>query len=361
MSDRRPLRVGIIGVGNIAANHARGYQAAGARIVALADPASAALARRAVEWGVERTFADHRQLLAMAELDAVSICTPNALHGPMTLAAAAAGKHVLCEKPVSLSLAEGAAMVDACARASVVFQVNHHLRANRSVRRVRELLDAGTLGRITYIRLRQAHDWGGAEEVPPTFRTAALAGGGTLLDNGCHLFDLAGHLGGPVADVFARTATLKFDTRVDDTATASLRFASGALGHVETQWTATGWEMSFGVFGTRGALEYTDRTGRPVLRWTHRDGGNATWAEPEVTAWEGGGGSDHSRAIDAFVAAVEGRGPVICSGADGLDAVRLALAAYESAEAGRPVTIEPLMTEPVAVDGGGHDGRIRRR
>ena len=260
--------------------------------------------------------------------------TPNAVHGPATMAAAAAGKHVLCEKPVSLSLAEGAAMIEACARAGVVLQVNHHLRANRAVTRSREMLDAGALGRITFLRLRQAHDWGGVAEVPPTFRTAALAGGGTLLDNGCHLFDLARHLGGPVADVFARAATLKFEAEVEDTATASLRFVSGALGQVETQWTATGWEMTFAVYGTAGALEYSDRTGRPVLRWYHRDGGNATWAEPETSAWEGGAGTDHTRAVGAFVHAVTNEGPVLCSGQDGVEAVRLALAAYESVAAG---------------------------
>src|ERR1043165_7542844 len=96
----------------------------------------------------------------------------------------------------------------------------------------------------------QAHDWGGVAEVPPTFRTAALAGGGTLLDNGCHPFDLARHPGGAGAEKYARTATLKFQAEVDDTATASLHFVSGALGHIEAQWTATGWEMSFAVYGT---------------------------------------------------------------------------------------------------------------
>ena len=197
--DRRPLRVGIIGTGNIAAHHVRGYLAAGAEIVAIADPSAARLARRAAEWGVSRTFADHRELLAVPGIDAVSVCTPNAVHGPITIDAAAAGMHVLCEKPISLSLDEGRAMIEACGRAGVILQVNHHLRANRSVRRVREMLAAGQLGRITLMRLRQAHDWGGSAEVPPSFRTAVLAGGGTLLDNGCHLFDLARHLGGPVA------------------------------------------------------------------------------------------------------------------------------------------------------------------
>lgn len=338
---RPALRIGIIGAGNIATDHARGYLASGAEIVAIADPSATTLARRSAEWNVARAFADHRDLLALADVDAVSVATPNVVHGPITIAAAAAGKHVLCEKPMSLSLDEGRAMIDACAGAGVILQVNHHLRANLSVVRLRRMLEAGTLGRITFIRLRQAHDWGGATEVPPTFRTAALAGGGTLLDNGCHLFDLARHLGGPVSEVYARAATLKFTAEVEDTATASLRFATGALGQIETQWTATGWEMSFAVYGTAGAAEYSDRNGRPVLRWVHRDGGNATWASPEVDAWESGASADHTLAVAAFVAAVRGEGPVICSGEDGLEAVRLALTAYESARCNVPVALAP--------------------
>ncbi len=337
----RPPRVGIIGAGNIAQQHVRGYQAAGASIVAIADPSTEVLERRAAEWSVPSTFTDYRAMLGSSGLDAVSVATPNAVHGPATIAAAAAGVHVLCEKPVSLSLDEGAAMIEACRAAGVVLQVNHHLRANRAVVRARDMLDAGTLGRVTFVRLRQAHDWGGAAEVPATFRTAELAGGGTLLDNGCHLFDLARHLAGPVADVFARAATLKFDAQVEDTATASLRFTSGALGQIETQWTATGWDLSFGVYGTAGALEYTERGSRPILRWSRRTSEPTAWAEPDVTAWEDGAGQDIPASVAAFLRAVRGDDPVICTGQDGVEAVRLALTAYESITAGRPVAVAP--------------------
>lgn len=336
----RPLRVGIIGAGGIAQLHARGYQAAGCEIVAIADLSGEALDRRSAEWGVPHVFTDYRDLLAVPEIDAVSVSTPNAVHGQATIAAAVAGKHVLCEKPISLSLDEGAAMIEACRRAGVVLQVNHHMRASHAVMRTREMLDAGVLGRVAFIRLRQAHDWGGATEVPPSFRTAALAGGGTLIDNGCHLFDLALHLGGPVADVFARAATLKFATEVEDTAITSLRFASGALAEVETQWTNTGGEIAFAVYGTNGAIEYTNRSGRPVMRWFHREPGAPDGAEPEVTAWESNQGQDHTRAVAAFVQAIRGDGPVICTGEDGLAAARIVLAAYESAISGRSVRVD---------------------
>ena len=335
-----PLRVGIIGAGNIAENHFKGYRAAGAEVIALADVNPLALATRSREWNVTKTFGDYADLLSLADLDAVSVCTPNAFHAPATIAAAQAGKHVLCEKPISLSLAEAETMIAAAREAGVVLQVNHHLRSNRAVTRARRMIDAGELGHITFVRLRQAHDWGGAATVPASFRTRGVAGGGTLLDNGCHLFDLARFLAGPVSEVFARIATLKFDTDVEDTAIASLRFESGALGEIETAWTATGWDEGFWVYGTLGALEYSVRSGRAILRHVFRGSPDGGWADPDVETWEPTGGSSHSSHLAAFVAAIRGEREVICSGEDGREAVRLVLASYESAASGRPVSLQ---------------------
>jgi len=339
MSATAPLRVGIVGTGGISRQHHDGYRAAGAEIVAIADPDPATLARRAAEWGVTAAYRSHEELLRHPGIEAISVCTPNAAHGPVTIAAAERGIHVLCEKPVSLSPEEGEAMIAACSRAGVVLQVNHHLRANPAVARARRMVAEGALGRIAFLRFRQAHDWGGAASVPPTFRTRALAGGGTLLDNGCHLFDLARHLGGEVTRVSAAGATLGFEAEVEDTAVAQLTFASGALGSVETAWTATGWEMAFAVYGTKGSLEYSDRTGRPVLRHAFRAPGNATWGEPSITAWEEPAGSDHVRAVEAFVAAVRGTRAPLCTGEDGLGAVRIALSCYRSMETGLPAEV----------------------
>jgi predicted dehydrogenase len=332
--------VGIVGAGNIARNHVTGYRAAGAEVIAIADTSPAVLTRRAREWGVEHVFTELSELLALPGLDAVSVCTPNAAHHAATLAAATAGVHVLCEKPVSLSLAEADEMIEACQRAGVVLAIDHHLRANPAVVRARSMIEDGAIGRVTFLRLRQAHDWGGATEVPVGFRTPAMAGGGTLLDNGCHLFDLARHLGGPVSEVFARTATLGFEIEVEDTAVVSLRFASGALGSIETSWTATGWDQGFAVNGTHGSLEYTERGTRPVLRFVHRRPGEREFGSASITSWEEAGDSDHTRAVADFVAAVRGEGPVACSGEDGREAVRLALASYQSASSGLPVMIE---------------------
>lgn len=329
-----PLRVGIIGVGGIATLHHEGYLAAGAEVVAIADPNDAALRSRASSWRVEQTFHDYRELLSAAAIDAVSICAPTVVHHPATLAAAAAGVHVLCEKPLALNLEQADAMIRACRAAGVLLMVNHQLRSHAAARHARRLLDRGDLGTLTHLRLRQAHDWGGAPTVGPSFSTRAVAGGGTLLDNGTHLFDLARYFGGEVDEVFARTARRVFDTEVEDTAHASLRFSEGAIGTIEVAWTATGWEEGWWLYGSRGSFEYTNRSGVPIAHHHHRTSTGTSWSETDLDEYRYAGDSAHTRHVRAFVAAVKGEGPNLCLGEDGREAMRLVLSAYASAGLG---------------------------
>jgi predicted dehydrogenase len=335
---KRPPRIGIIGVGGIAGLHREGYLAAGADVVALADVHAPTLAARAGAWGVTRTYADYHEMLSAEDLDAVSICAPTAVHHPATLAAAAAGVHVLCEKPIALDLEQADDMIAVCRRAGVVLMVNHQLRSHAAGDLAKRMLAAGDLGTLTHVRLRQAHDWAGAREVKPSFATRALAGGGTLLDNGCHLMDLARYLGGDVAEVFARVARRKFAAEVEDTGHVSLAFESGAIGTVEVAWTATGWEEGWWLYGSEGAFEYTNRTGVPVVRHAHRSSPGTTWGDTDVTEHRFAGVSAHARHVLAFLAAVHGEREVACTGEDGREAVRLVLASYASAESGRPVS-----------------------
>lgn len=336
-----PIRAAILGTGSISRRHAQGYLDAGASIVALCDVDAASLESRGRQWGVTRLYRDYRDMFADGGFDVVSIAAPTAVHHPATLAAAAAGVHVLVEKPLALSLDLADEMIAACRDAGVILQVNHQLRSGGPARRARELLDAGAIGRVTYVRLRQAHDWAGLG-VRPSFATRASSGGGTLLDNGCHLMDLARFFGGRVDEVYARTASLQYPVEVEDTAVVSLRFADGALGTVETAWTATGWEEGFWIYGTEGALECTNRFGPAVLRHSYRASPGTTWGETDVTTYGFAGDGPHSRHLAAFLAAVRGEGPVACTGEDGREAVRLILTAYHSASAGSPLSVRSL-------------------
>jgi predicted dehydrogenase len=330
-----------VGVGGVASAHQQGYAAADADVVAIADPNEAALAARGEAWGVARRYRDHRQMFADGGIDAVSICTPTALHHPLTIDAAKAGVHVLCEKPLALDLKQADAMLAACRRAGVVLMVNHQLRSHPGGELARRMLDQGDLGALTHMRLRQAHDWGGAERVRESFGSRALAGGGTLLDNGCHLFDLARHLGGEVREVFARITTRKFDVEVEDTAHVSLLFESGAIGTIEAAWTATGWDEGWSLYGTHGSLEVINRDGTPFAVHRARRSPGSTWTDPDISEHRFAGLSAIARHVLAFVRAVQGAGPLVCSGQDGRAAVALVLAAYASAHRGAPVALKP--------------------
>ena len=143
------LRVAVVGSGEIARNHVVGFTAAGADVVAICDISPDMLAKRKDEWGVNDTYTDYRDLIANADFDAMSICTPNSTHYPITMAAVAVGKHVLCEKPVSLDLAQGAEMVAAATAAEVTFQVGHHLRSCASASRSPCCSSPLTVSRLT--------------------------------------------------------------------------------------------------------------------------------------------------------------------------------------------------------------------
>ena len=331
------MNVGIVGAGGVSLFHYQGYTAAGATIVAIAYANPLALAARQKEWGIPKGYGTWEELVADPTIEAISVCLPNALHHPVTLAAARAGKHVLCEKPLSLSLEKAQEMIDVCREAGVVLQTGHHLRSDNASLQTKKLIDSGALGRVTFMRLRQAHDWGGAKTVRGVFGSLAHSGGGTLLDNGCHMMDLARYFGGDVRQIYANTATLGFDVEVEDTSVATLTFASGTLGSVENAWTATGWEQAFWIYGTEGSLEYSNRTN--VLTHRFRSSAGTTFGEPDIAHTTFGGYEAHTACEIDFLAAVRGERDVVCTGEDGLEAVRLVLAGYESARENAPVRL----------------------
>ncbi|AFZ68280.1 Gfo/Idh/MocA family protein [Deinococcus peraridilitoris] len=334
---RAPINVAIIGAGGIAQAHFEGYRQAGANVVAFADLSEVTRQLRREQWQA-RGYATFEELLDHESVQAISICTPNAFHAPVALMALERGIHVLCEKPLSLSLEDCDRMIEAAHRHGLVLQTGHHLRSNLFVETAKRLIDEGRIGRLTFLRLRQAHDWGGAEEVRGAFGSLAASGGGTLLDNGCHMMDLARHFAGEVVSVAARMKTLKFDVEVEDTSVVTLEFENGALASIENAWTATGWEESFSVYGTKGALECSNRLGEPKLRFLHRESGPG---HQDTTWYEFGHQGAHQRGVGRFVRSITEGAPVVCSGEDGRESVRLILGAYESARTGRFI---PLST-----------------
>ncbi len=331
--------IAILGAGGIASTHHRGYTRANAKVIGFVEVNQTTRAKREEEWNAPG-FASFEQLLGNVKPEAVSICTPNAYHAPLTLEAVKNGIHVLCEKPLSLSLEECSTMISAAKEAGVILQTGHHLRANWYVQKAKEIITSGELGKVTFIRARQSHDWGGSGRVPDTFSTYARAGGGTLLDNGCHLMDLVRNLGGDVKSIYAKTATLAYPVEVEDLALAHLELNSGALASIENSWSSIGFEEGFWVYGTKGTLECSFTGSQPRdLKHYHRASQDQEWGARDSITYKVGNEGGHSGEIAAFLESIEHKTQPICTGEDGQESVRLVLAAYQSAKENRAITL----------------------
>lgn len=270
------LRVGIIGIGAIAeraflpgfakpgsAEAARAFPdwnfdgCPNCQVVMLASRNRQNAERVAAEFGIPNVTNDWRELVAMDTVDAVCVCTPNRLHCEMTVAACRAGKHVLVEKPMALSLDEADEMITAADQAHVMLMVQQSQRFFPVHEVAKQVIDSGALGRVLSLRARWSH--GGPENWSPEgkwFFEKSQAGSGALFDLGIHKFDLIRFLTRKDAvEVSAFTATLAKDIEVDDYAVAILRFADGALGVVEASWSSSPSENSIKLYGEKGNLQ----------------------------------------------------------------------------------------------------------
>ena len=197
------LGVAMVGAGNIALkNHLPGLALCpAAELVALCDTDADVLAAAAGESGVGRTFADYREAVAAEGVDAVIVATPNAFHKEIVLAAVAAGRHVLCEKPLALDLAGARQMLAAAEAAGVRHMTAFTYRFVPAMRYLKHLVDRGDLGRPVHFRAQRFQDWG---DRPLGWRqSAALAGSGELGDMLSHRIDYAHHLVGPTKRLVA--------------------------------------------------------------------------------------------------------------------------------------------------------------
>lgn len=276
----KPVRIGMIGYGGIGRVHAMAYRslpfhyglpAAAVPVVGVATARAATAQAAAAEIGCAYWTDDYRQLLAREDVDAVDICVPNHLHAEIVLAAAAAGKHIYCEKPLAMNVAEAQAMAEAVAAAGVIAQMTFNFRFFPAVLRAQQLVQEGFLGRIFSFRGRYYRASYIDPNKPLTWRQRkAVAGGGALFDIGSHILDLLYSLLGPYAAVQATLDTLipqrpaapgSSDLQpvdVDDIALLHLRTASGVLGLVEVSRMGTGLtnDLQFEIFGEKGALRF---------------------------------------------------------------------------------------------------------
>ena len=216
------LNIGFIGCGGIARNHATCLAPLrNARILAAADPAAGAAASFARDFGAEHHFSDYRSMLDLSDLDAVWVCTPTDQHPAPVIAAARAGKHVFCEKPMALNLSAARRMTRACEEAKVALTIGFVRRFDSQWGKLKQVVQSGVVGRPVIWRFAA-----GGRPARPWFRDISK-GGGPLMDGAIHNYDFALQIFGPAAS--AQASSLQFDPSSvgADTASVILNFASG--------------------------------------------------------------------------------------------------------------------------------------
>jgi predicted dehydrogenase len=340
----------VIGAG-IGALHLAGYtKLPQVEVVALAGLDDDRVRRVAAEYRVPTTYREYSDLLADKTIDAVSICLPNALHAPVSIAALEAGKHVLIEKPLARHVAEGQAMLAAAAATGKVMMIAFNHRYRGDVQWVKRYIETGALGTIYYAK---AH-WMRRSGIPllgSWFVSKELAGGGPLIDLGVHVLDIAMYLmGEPHASTVSASTFAAFGPRglkgwagrqqfsdaqhpyeVEDLATAFIRLDNGATLLLEASWathSAAGDDFGVTLYGSEGGVELLVRnyTHENTVRIFHDTHDAPTDIAPRPAKVDG-----HSSVVQRFVEAVHAGGPQEPSAADGLRRVALLDACYQSA------------------------------
>lgn len=249
----KKLKLGVIGAGGIAYRRTIPgmLKAKNCQLVAVMDVAN--IERIAGELGV-KGYASEAELLADPEVQAVYIASPVSCHLPQIKAAAAAGKHILCEKPLALNLAQTEEAVAICQQAGVALQEGYMMKFHGAHAKIKELIDAGQLGKIVYMRA-QLSCW--YPQMPGAWRqNRASGGGGSMIDMATHLFDLMQFFAGPVKGVTALVSRLVQDYDSEDSSTTLLEFQSGAHGTVDCFFCIPdeASRTRLEVYGSQGAI-----------------------------------------------------------------------------------------------------------
>jgi predicted dehydrogenase len=336
------VRVAIIGCGSITKHrHAPEYAYnEHVEIAAFCDPVRERAEIMAEEYG-GKVYTDYLELFDSEELDAVSVCTPNLYHAPISIAAARAGLHVLCEKPMAASEADALRMITAAKENGVILMIGHNQRLMPAHIKAKEILMEGGLGRVLTFRTAFGHpgpeSWS-IEGKESWFFHKDIAIVGAMGDLGVHKADLIRWiLDDEVSEISAFVETLhKVDTDVDDNAICILRMRQGAIGTLTASWTYyKGEDNSTILYCEHGVIMIgTDPNDQIVVEKTDN-----TIQRYNMGAIATNTGQTHSGVIDAFINSIVTNSPPPITGEEGMKSLRVILAALESAETKKLISI----------------------
>ncbi|HLK10821.1 MAG TPA: Gfo/Idh/MocA family oxidoreductase [Candidatus Binatia bacterium] len=323
------MRVGIIGLGRAGRVHLDAWRAVPrAEVAAICDPVPAV--RRSARAEGLAAYAEPAEMLERAPLDAVSICSPPAFHAPIALACFGRGLDVLCEKPLAINGRAALRMAQAATRGGRVLLLATKFRHVPDLAVARELVAAGEIGEPVAFEI----DFSSMVDMSGRWNAKrALAGGGVIIDNGCHAFDIVSYLFGTVTRVHATRLKAVQDIPVEDSATILVAAGRGLVGRIDLSWSLqTGRETYVTIYGSRGTIEVGWRGSRL----------KAAGKEPRAIGPGYDKNEAHRRMMEAFVSVVAGTAQPWISPGEGLRTVAAVEAAYHSLRSGGWVPVDTM-------------------
>jgi predicted dehydrogenase len=352
----KTVRVGLVGSQFVSTIHLESLRAVpGAEVVAVASATEAHVRAFAERHAIPRCFTDYRKMYELPDLDLVVLGLPNDLHCDATVAAAAAGKHVVCEKPLCLNLAEADRMIDACCKANVKLMYAEELCFTPKYVRLKQLIDEGALGRVHLVKQAEKHDGPHAA----WFWDVTRSGGGVAMDMGCHAIEFFRWLlGGPnggkarVESVYADMGTYVHGdkTKGDDSSTLVLKMEGGATAVAEESWAKPGgMDDRAEVYGSEGVAYADLLRGNALHTYSKRGYGYAVEKAGVTQGWsftiyEEAWNYGFPQEFRHFVECVRDDRKPLCTGEDGRAVLEVLFAAYASAGEGRRVEL-PFRTD----------------
>lgn len=332
-SEKRPVRIGMMSFAHM---HAASYadcvnRLPGAELAGIADDDSTRALEMADRFGT-RCFKSYDELLAQ-DIDGVIVCPENIHHKALTVMAAQAGKHVMCEKPLAISMADGNAMIAACKDNGVKLQTAFPCRFSPEMAAARRAIQAGRIGKIIAIN-------GTNHGKCPCgwFTDLSISGGGAVIDHTVHVVDLMRWtMESEVTEVYAEISNLMLHKNFDDTGILSMAFDNGVFATLDSSWSRppsfpTWGDVTMTVVGTEGTIRL-DLFAQAINRYS-----DSTMS----ASWEYFGGNVDLGLVRSFIESIAQDLPAPITGEDGLAAAAVALAAYESAVKGSPVKLAEI-------------------
>jgi len=334
------LKLGIIGAGRIGRVHCESIinHVPVATVQAIADPLlNDDIRSFAKKMRVPDVYVDYKKIIDDPQIDAVLICSSTDTHAQISIEAAAAGKHIFCEKPVDADLKRIAQVAEAVEKAGVKFQVGFNRRFDNNFKAIKDTVSAGKVGDVHLVRITSR------DPAPPPAEYVAVSGG-MFLDMTIHDFDMVRYLtGSEPIEIYTAGAVL-VDPAIGeagdiDTAIITIKMANGAIAAIDnSRKAAYGYDQRAEVFGSKGAVSVTNNTNSTAV-FSGEDG---VVAEKPLYFFLERYMQSFSDEISSFVDAVVNNTPVPVNVHDGLVPVKMALAAKKSLDENRPVKISEI-------------------